>query len=99
MKNRQLRDLHRLQGELLLDQWSDDHGPPEGAFRKALSVVRPRQAKSLEIRAATFLAHLWQAQGKLEGPRDLLAPVYDWFTEDFHTADLKDAKALLDELS
>ncbi len=58
-----------------------------------------RAARSLELRAATSLARLWQRQGKRDEARALLAPVYDWFTEGFDTADLKDAKALLEELS
>jgi predicted ATPase len=91
-------ELHRLQGELLLDRSPGDHGPAEGAFQKALSVARAQQAKSLELRAATSLARLWQAQAKTTAARDLLRPVFDWFTEGFETPDLKDAKALLDQL-
>ena len=63
-----------------------------------LDVACHQQAKSLELRAATSLARLWQSQGKRQNAYDLLAPVYDWFTEGFDTADLQDAKALLDEL-
>ena len=92
-------ELHRLQGELLLDQSPGDHGPAEASFQNALAVARTQQAKSLELRAAMSLARLWQTQGKAPEARDLLAPVYDWFTEGFDTPDLKDAKALLDELS
>ena len=67
---------------------------------RLLTFLRQQQrAKSWELRAATSLARLWQQQGKRAAARDLLAPVYDWFTEGFDTADLKDAKALLDELS
>ena len=66
---------------------------------QALDIARRQQAKSWELRAATSLARLWQSQGKTQEARDLLAPVYDWFTEGFDTADLKDAKALLDQLS
>ena len=58
-------------------------------------IAREQQAKSWELRASTSLARLWQQQGKRSEARDLLAPVYDWFTEGFDTADLKDAKALL----
>jgi predicted ATPase len=92
-------ELHRLQGELLLDRSPGDHGPAEGAFQKALSVARAQQAKSLELRSATSLARLWQAQGKTTAARDLLAPVYQSFSEGFDTPDLKSANALLDELS
>jgi predicted ATPase len=66
---------------------------------EALEVARTQQAKSLELRAATGLARLWCVEGRREHARDLLAPVYDWFTEGFDTADLKDAKALLDQLT
>jgi predicted ATPase len=62
-------------------------------------VVRGQQAKSLKLRAATSLVRLWQSQGKRQDAYDLLAPIYGWFTEGFDTADLKDAKALLDELA
>ncbi len=82
----------------MLDQSSNNHGPAEGAFQKALSVAQAQQAKSLELRAATSLARLWLAQGKTGAACDLLAPVYGWFTEGFDTPDLRDAKALLDEL-
>ncbi len=71
----------------------------EACFEKALDVARHQSAKSLELRAATSLARLWQSQGKKLEAHDLLAPVYGWFTEGFDTADLKDAKALLDELA
>ena len=70
----------------------------EPHFLKALEIARHQEAKSLELRAATSLARLWQQQGKTTEARDLLAPVYDWFTEGFNTADLKDAKTLLEEL-
>ena len=68
------------------------------AFRKALEVARRQSGKSWELRAATSLARLWQQQGRNEEARDLLQPVYGWFTEGFDTKDLKDAKALLEEL-
>jgi len=92
-------ELHRLQGEMLLAQSPSNHGPAECAFQKALAVAGAQQAKSLELRAATSLARLWHDQGKTTEARDLLAPVYDWFTEGFDTTDLKDAKALLDDLA
>ena len=106
-------ELHRLKGELLLAQESKKQKPVlslvEGAkgkneeveecFHQAIKVARKQSAKSLELRAATSLSRLWQQQGKGEEARDLLAPVYNWFTEGFDTADLKDVKALLHELS
>jgi predicted ATPase len=67
-------------------------------FQRAIDTARSQQAKSLELRAATGLARLWAEQGERAQAHDLLAPVYGWFTEGFDTADLKDAKALLDEL-
>ena len=69
------------------------------AFECAIAESHKRQAKSLELRAATSLARLWQSQGKTTEARELLAPVYAWFTEGFDTADLVDAKALLDDLA
>ena len=70
----------------------------EAYFDAALTVARAQQAKSLELRAAMSLARLWRDQGKPQQARELLAPVYGWFTEGFDTLDLKEAKALLDEL-
>jgi class 3 adenylate cyclase/predicted ATPase len=91
-------ELYRLQGALLLQQ-SPDHGAEaEASFHYALGMVRQQQAKSLELRAATSLARLWQRQGKRAEAHALLAPVYGWFTEGFDTADLQEARALLDEL-
>ena len=74
-------------------------GEAEGCLVQALGVARSQRAKSLELRAATSLARLWRDQGKRAQAHDLLAPVYGWFTEGFETADLKDAKALLDQLA
>ena len=91
-------ELHRLKGELILQQ-SQDIEEAETCFHKALAVARHQQAKSWELRAATSLARLWQEQGKVEEARELLGPVYGWFTEGFDTADLKDAKTLLDSLA
>jgi predicted ATPase len=71
----------------------------EAYFEQALTVARQQQAKSWELRAAMSMARLWRDQGKRDAARDLLAPVYGWFTEGFDTLDLKEAKALLDELS
>ena len=68
-------------------------------FERALAVARQQQAKSWELRAAMSMARLWRDQGKPQQARELLAPVYGWFTEGFDTLDLKEAKALLDELA
>jgi predicted ATPase len=92
-------DLYRLKGELLLKQTIPDEHHAEACIHHALTLARNQQAKSLELRAATSLAKLWQSQDKRQDAYDLLAPVYEWFTEGFDTVDLKDAKAFLDELS
>ena len=70
----------------------------EGCFRNALEIARKQNAKAIELQAAVELARLWREQGKPSDARDLLAPVYDWFTEGFDTPDLRGAKALLDAL-
>jgi hypothetical protein len=77
----------------------DEKIPAEAYFERALAVARQQQAKSWELRAATSLAQLWRDQGKVQQARELLVSVYGWFTEGFDTRDLKDAKALLDELA
>src|SRR5262249_42570566 len=92
-------ELYRLQGELLLAHSAADHMEVESCFHQALGIARRQQAKSCELRAAMSLARLWQRQGKRAEARALLAPVYGWFTEGFDTADLQEAKALLDELA
>jgi predicted ATPase len=92
-------ELYRLKGALLLQQASDNSTEAESCFHKALDIARNQQAKSLELRAATSLARLWHQQGKRQEAHALLAPVYRWFTEGFDTADLQDAKMLLDELA
>jgi predicted ATPase/class 3 adenylate cyclase len=92
-------ELHRLKGELLLQQSVDNQVEAETCFHQAISIAQRQQAKSWELRAATSLAKLWQRQGKCQEAYDLLAPVYGWFTEGFDTLDLKDAKALLEELA
>jgi predicted ATPase len=92
-------DLHCIRGELLLARTASDPTEAEASFREALDVARGRSQKSAELRAATSLARLWQQQGRREEARDLLAPIYEWFTEGFDTQDLKDAKALLEELA
>jgi predicted ATPase len=91
-------ELYRLKGVLLLQQTSDHATEAENCFHHALHIARDQQAKSFELRAATSLARLWQQQGKRQEAQDLLAPVYNWFTEGFDTADLQEAKALLDAL-
>jgi class 3 adenylate cyclase/predicted ATPase len=92
-------ELYRLKGELLLQQSLDNQAEAENFFHHALDIARHQEAKSLELRAATSLARLWQQQGKRREAHDLLAPIYGWFTEGVDTADLKDAKALLDVLA
>jgi predicted ATPase len=94
-------ELYRLKGELLLTQESTRQKwlEAEACFQQALEVARRQQAKSLELRAAMSLARLWQSQGKRDKARELLEPVYSWFTEGFDTADLKDAKVLLAALT
>ncbi len=90
-------EIYRLQGELTLQQ-SQDAEEAESCFHKAMEIAQKQQAKSWELRAATSLARLWQQQGKKVEARDLLTPVYNWFTEGFDTADLQEAKTLLAEL-
>src|SRR5262249_33297142 len=92
-------EVHRLKGSLLLQQNSDNQVEAETCFHKALDIARSQQAKSFELRTATSLARLWQQQGKRQEAHDLLAAVYNWFTEGFDTADLQEAKALLAELT
>ena len=92
-------EVHRLKGELVLASPREDHAEAETCFHQALDISRRQQAKSLELRAATSLARLWQSQGKRDEARELLAPVYSWFTEGLDTLDLIEAKALLDELA
>jgi predicted ATPase len=92
-------ELHRLKGELFLRIGEGDRGGLEACFHRALEVARHQQAKSLELRAAMSLSRLWQRQGKRNTARQLLAEIYGWFTEGFDTADLQEARALMDELS
>jgi predicted ATPase len=91
-------DIHRVAGEVELKSPERDAAKAEAYFERALAVARSQQAKSWELRAAMSLARLWRDQGKTVEARELLAPVYGWFTEGFDTRDLKDAKALLEEL-
>jgi predicted ATPase len=92
-------EVYRLKGELLLQEAPAHQEAAEANFQQALAVARRRQAKSWELRAAMSLSHLWQRQGKQAEAYELLAPIYGWFTEGFDTADLQEAKALLEELS
>jgi class 3 adenylate cyclase/predicted ATPase len=90
-------ELHRLHG-VLLQQAAGNDDEAEARFRQALDVARHQQAKSWELRAAMSLSRLWQRQGKRTEARELLAEIYGWFTEGFDTADLQEARALLEEL-
>jgi class 3 adenylate cyclase/predicted ATPase len=92
-------EVHRLKGELLLWQAIPDAPQAEACLQQALAIARCQQAKSWELRAATSLGRLWQRQGKRTEARELLAPTYGWFTEGFDTADLQEAKVLLDALA
>jgi predicted ATPase len=94
-----LAEAYRLQGTLLLRQAVPDVTQAEACLQQALAIARRQQAKSWELRAAMSLSRLWQQQGKRTEAYDLLAPVYGWFTEGFDTADLRDARALLEELA
>ena len=90
-------ELHRLSGTVLLAENKLDEG--QACLQQAIRIAQTQQAKSLELRAAASLARLWGEQGRRAEAHDLLAPVYCWFTEGFDTADLKEAKALLEELT
>jgi predicted ATPase len=96
-------ELYRLKGELNLQSESrhreSSSREAEACFQQAIAVARCQQAKSLELRASTSLARLWQQQGKKKEAHDLLSDIYGWFTEGFDTTDLQEAKALLDELA
>jgi predicted ATPase len=92
-------EVHRIAGEIALKSPQREASKAQACFEHALAVARQQQAKSLELRAAMSLARLWRSQGNVQQARELLAPVYGWFTEGFDTRDLKDAKALLDTLS
>jgi predicted ATPase len=88
----------RTAGEIALKSPKPDAAKAEAYFERALTIACQQQAKSWELRAAMSMARLWHDQGKQDEARDLLAPIYGWFTEGFDTPDLKEAKALLDEL-
>jgi predicted ATPase len=91
-------EVHRIAGEIALKSLAPGPEEAEAYFDHALAVARQQRAKSWELRAAMSMARLWRDQGKRQQARELLAPVYGWFTEGFDTLDLKEAKALLDEL-
>ena len=88
-----------MAGEIALKLPTPNAAKAEAYFERALAVARQQQAKSWELRAAMSMARLWRDQGKPQQAHELLAPVYGWFTEGFDTLDLKEAKALLDELA
>jgi predicted ATPase len=92
-------EVNRIAGEITLMGPQKDSAKAEAYFERALAVARQQQAKSWELRASMSLARLWRNQGKVQQARELLAPVYGWFTEGFDTRDLKEAKALLEELA
>jgi predicted ATPase len=94
-----LPEVHRVKGRLLLDRSAADRDAAAAACRQAIEIAREQEARLFELRAVTSLARLWGENGKREAARELLAPVYQWFTEGFDKPDLKDAKALLDELA
>jgi predicted ATPase len=91
-------EIRRLAGEIALLSGEPDMAEAEACFERALAIARQQQAKSFELRAAMSMARLLRDQGKRDEARDLLSSTYGWFTEGFDTRDLKDAKALLDEL-
>jgi predicted ATPase len=92
-------ELYRVKGELLLTRTAQDRTEAEVCFRRSMGIACQLSAKSLELRAVTSLSRLLQKQGKKDEARQILAEIYGWFTEGFDTADLKDAKTLLDALS
>ena len=88
-------EVNRIAGEIALMGPQNDSAKAEPHFERAVAVARQQRAKSWELRASMSLARLWRDQGKISEARELLAPVYGWFTEGFDTRDLKEAKALL----
>jgi predicted ATPase len=92
-------EINRIAGEVALKSPQPDDVKAETYFERALAVARAQQAKSWELRASMSIARLWRDQGKRDEARELLAPVYGWFTEGFDTLDLKEARALLEELA
>ncbi len=94
-----LPEFDRLEGEILLARCARNQAEAQACFERSLQLARAQDARCLELRAATSLARLWAGSGRRAEAHDLLAPVYDWFTEGFETADLKEAKALLDQVA
>jgi predicted ATPase len=92
-------ELHRLKGEFALRKPASDKAMADDCLKRALGVARDQSARWWELRAATQLARLWVEGGERQRAHDLLAPIYDWFTEGFDAPDLQDAKALLEALS
>jgi predicted ATPase len=92
-------EVNRIAGEIALKSPQPDAGKAQAYFERALTAARQQQAKSWELRAAVSTARLWRDQGKRDEARDLLAPVYGWFTEGLDTLDLTQAKVLLNELT
>ena len=92
-------ELHRLNGELLILMDRDNVAEAEGCLRTAIEIARAQSARHFELRATVSLARLMAHQGRRDDARKMLTDIYNWFTEGFDTADLRDAKALLDELS
>ena len=92
-------EVNRIAGEIALVSTERDAAQAEAYFNRALAVARKQQAKSWELRAAMGMARIWRNQGKRNEAHNLLAPVYDWFTEGFDTHDLKEAKTLLNTLA
>jgi predicted ATPase len=92
-------EVNRVTGEIALMTPEPDTAKAQVHFDRALIVARQQQAKFVELRASMSLARLWRDQGKVQEARELLAPVYGWFTEGFDTRDLKEARALLEELA
>jgi len=92
-------ELYRVKGQLLLKNDEGNAPEAENCFRKSIDIAQSQSAKGWELRAATGLARLWQSQEKTDEARDLLKPVYDWFTEGFDTDDLRKAKTVLVELA
>jgi predicted ATPase len=91
-------EVYRTAGEITLKSPQADTAKAQVYFERALAIACQQQAKSWELRAAMSIAQLWRDQGKAQQARELLVPVYGWFTEGFDTRDLKEAKALLEEL-
>ena len=92
-------ETNRIAGEIVLRSPESDEEKAQVYFEKALSIAREQQTKSWELRAAMSMARLWRDRGKRKEACNLLAPIYGWFTEGFYTRDLKEAKALLDEIT